>query len=49
MTEINDSLDFVESLFEAIKHGDAEHQTWLKATIQNWVNTNLDIKDEETK
>lgn len=26
-------MDRVESLFDAIKHGDADHQAWLKAKI----------------
>lgn len=39
-------VDFATSLFEAIKHGDQEHQTWLKEAIDKWVDTNLTFGGE---
>ena len=36
-SEVNDLLEEqVESLFEALKHGDYLHQSWLKRAIRAW-------------
>lgn len=34
MNNVIHLIDKIESLFDAIKHGDEKHQTWLKETIK---------------
>jgi hypothetical protein len=35
-----DLVAWVDALFDAIKHGDAEHQNWLQEKLKSWVIVN---------
>jgi hypothetical protein len=37
---VQEPVAWVDALFDAIKHGDAEHQNWLQEKLKSWVIVN---------